>query len=122
MNIKLEGPKKYDLEQRTETFSLAIRDFCLSLKRDIINREYIIQLVRSAGSIAANYIEANENLGKNDLKMRIKICRKEAKESRQWLKHVLKYEISELEIRRNVFIQETIELEKIFGAILKKLV
>jgi len=122
VNIKLEGPKKYDLEQRTETFSLAIRDFCLSLKRDIINREYIIQLVRSAGSIAANYIEANENLGKNDLKMRIKICRKEAKESRQWLKHVLKYEISELEIRRNVFIQETIELEKIFGAILKKLV
>jgi len=118
----LEGPKKYDLEQRTETFSLAIRDFCLSLKRDIINREYIIQLVRSAGSIAANYIEANENLGKNDLKMRIKICRKEAKESRLWLKHVLTYEISELEIRRNVFIQETIELENIFGAILKKLV
>jgi len=54
--------------------------------------------------------------------MRIKICRKEAKESRLWLKHVLTYEISELEIRRNVFIQETIELEKIFGAILKKLV
>lgn len=82
----MERPKQYDLEQRTETFSLGIRDFCLSLKRDIINREYIIQLIRSASSVAANYIEANENLGKNDLKMRIKICRKESKESRLWLK------------------------------------
>ena len=50
-----DGKKKYDLEERTEKFSLNTRDFCLLLKRDIINREYIIQLIRSSGSVAANY-------------------------------------------------------------------
>ena len=71
--------KKYDLEERTEKFSLRVRDFCLKLKKDIINIEYIKQLIRSAGSIAANYIEANENLGEKDLKMRIKIAGKNLK-------------------------------------------
>lgn len=81
--------RKYDLLERTESFSLNIRDFCLKQKQDIINREYIIQLIRSAGSVAANYIEANENLGDKDLKFRIKVCRKESKESQLWLKHIL---------------------------------
>ncbi len=74
-----ERKKKYDLEERTEEFSLQIRNFCLKLKRDIISIEYIKQLIRSAGSVAGNYIEANENLGDGDLKFRIKICRKEAR-------------------------------------------
>jgi len=86
-----EQNKKYDLEERTEKFSLQIRDFCLKLKRDVINIEYIRQLVRAAGSIPANYIEANESLGNQDKKMHIKICRKESKESRLWLKHILTY-------------------------------
>ncbi|WP_018626719.1 four helix bundle protein [Niabella aurantiaca] len=60
--------KRYDLEQRTETFSLQVRDFCLKLKVDIFNRVYISQVLRSAGSVAANYIEANDNLGDKDLK------------------------------------------------------
>jgi four helix bundle protein len=88
--------KKYDLEQRTEKFSLEIRDFCRNLKADLINREYISQIIRSAGSVAANYIEANENLGGKDLKMRIKICKKESKGTRLWLKHLLTYENQEL--------------------------
>lgn len=57
----MENRRIYDLEQRTETFSLAVSGFCLVLKRDIINREYIIQPIRSAGSVAANDIEAKEN-------------------------------------------------------------
>jgi four helix bundle protein len=73
--------RKYDLLERTDRFSLSIRNFCLRLKRDIINREYIIQLVRAAGSVAGNYVEANENLGDGDLRFRIKVCRKESKES-----------------------------------------
>jgi four helix bundle protein len=113
--------KKYDLEERTEKFSLQVRDFCIRLKKDIINIEYIKQLIRSAGSIAANYLEANENLGEKDLKMRIKICRKESKESMLWLKHVLVYEVETLETERKILLQETTELEKIFGAILRKL-
>ena len=71
--------KKYDLEERTERFSIRIRDFCLLLKKDTINIEYIRQLVRSAASVAGNYLEANENIGEGDLKFRIKVCRKESK-------------------------------------------
>ena len=55
--------KKYDLIDRTEIFALKTRDFCVLLKKDIINIEYIKQLVRASGSVAANYIEANEKLG-----------------------------------------------------------
>ena len=114
--------KKYDLEDRTEHFSISVRDFCLPLKRDTINIEYIRQLVRSAASVAGNYLEANENLGDGDLKYRIKVCRKESKESKLWLKHVLTYDSALLENERKDLIQEAFELEHIFGAILKKLV
>ena len=120
-SIQPEKKKTYDLEERTASFSLQVRDFCLGIKKDIINREYIIQLVRSAGSVAANYIEANENLGEKDLRMKIKISRKEAKESRLWLKHILTYGDDKLEKTRLELIQEAFELENIFGAILKKL-
>ena len=111
----------YDLEARTEVFSIRVRDFCLNLKRDVVNIEYIKQLIRSAGSVASNYIEANENVGPGDLRFRIKICRKEAKESKLWLKHVLVYGNEKLDSERGILMQESIELEHIFGAILKKL-
>ncbi len=117
----MEENKKYDLEERTQRFSLCVRDFCVKLKKDVINTEYVKQLIRAAGSIAANYLEANENLGEKDLKMRIKICRKESKESQLWLKHVLVYDVEELDIERKALLQEASELEKIFGAILRKL-
>lgn len=118
----MEEPKRtYDLEERTEKFSLRVRNLCVRLKKDVINTEYIKQLVRSASSIAANYIEANENLGQKDLKMKIKISRKETKESRLWLKHILTFNENELEKEIDILIKETQELENIFGAILKKL-
>jgi len=117
-----EQKKKYDLEERTEKFSIRVRDFCVRLKRDIINMEYIRQLVRSAGSVAANYIEANENLGEGDLKYRIKVCRKESKESRLWLKHALTGGDVTLEQEKAQLIQEAFELENIFASILKKLI
>lgn len=109
------------MEKRTEIFSLSIRDFCLLLKKDIINIEYIKQLIRSAGSVGANYIEANDNLGPNDLKMRIRICRKESKESVYWLKHILVNGIEEFETKRVALMNEANELMLIFAAILRKL-
>lgn len=117
----MPGDRKYDLLERTERFSLNIRDFCLKLKLDIINREYIILLVGSADSVAANYIEANENLGEKDLKFRITVCRKESKESQLWLKHILTNRNEEHERTKLLLLQESFELERIFGAILKKL-
>lgn len=113
--------KKYDLEERTEKFSLRVRDLCRLLKQDIINREYISQLIRSAGSVAANYIEANDKLSEKDLKFRIKICKKESKESILWLKHILTYEAKEAEDERFLLLKEADELMKIFAAILRKL-
>ena len=112
---------KYDLEDRTARFSLRVRDLCKQLKQDIINREYISQLIRSAGSVAANYIEANDKLGEKDLRYRIRISKKEAKESILWLKHILTYEVKELEEERLLLLREADELMKILAAILRKL-
>jgi len=105
--------KTYDLEERAEKFSLRVRDFCLKLKRDTINIEYIRQLVKAAGSVPANYIEANESLGAQDKKMHIKISRKESKESKLWLKHALTYGNDQLERERSELMQEATELENI---------
>ena len=113
--------RKYDLEDRTEKFSLRVRDLCRQLKQDLINREYITQLIRSAGSVAANYIEANDKLGDKDLRFRIRISKKESKESILWLKHLLTYEAKELEDERLLLLKEADELMKIFAAILRKL-
>lgn len=116
----MTAEKKYDLEARTLKFSIRVRDFCRQLKKDVINVEYIKQLIRSAGSIGANYIEANDNLGSKDLIMRIKICRKESKESAYWLKHVI-IELKESEAIKDELIKDAEELMLIFAAILRKL-
>lgn len=77
-------------------------------------------MARSSGSVSANYIEANESLSKKDFVMRIKICRKEAKESSLWLKLFNFEDNNELNSEQEKLIQETIELTKIFGAIIEK--
>ena len=76
-----QSSKQYDLEERTLRFAKQVRDFVKRLKKTVSNVEDIKQLVRASGSVGANYIEANEALSKKDFIMRIKICRKEAKES-----------------------------------------
>ena len=85
-NSNNQNSKQYDLEERTLKFAKEARDFIKKLSRTITNIEYGKQLARSSGPVAANYIEANEALSKKDFTMRIKICRKEAKESRLWLR------------------------------------
>lgn len=76
----------YDLEERCFEFAKRVNDFIRKLPRDIPNTENSRQLSRAAGSVGANYIEANESLSKKDFKMRVKISKKETKESRYWLK------------------------------------
>ena len=83
---EIRDPKQYDLEERTLEFSKRVIKFCKGLPRTVINEEIGKQLLRAATSVGANYIEANESLSKKDFLMRIKICRKEAKESGYWLK------------------------------------
>lgn len=110
--IQDQSSKQYDLDERTFLFARRVRDFVKGLPRTVSNIEYVKQIIRSSGSIAANYIEASESLSKKDFLMRIKICRKEAKETRLWLR-LIESESSEKE----VLIQEVSELMKIFGAI-----
>ena len=80
-----KNAKQYDLEDRTLAFARNVRAFVKKSHKTIANIEDGKQLVKSSGSVGANYIEANEALSKKDFIMRIKICRKEAKESRYWL-------------------------------------
>ena len=78
------------------------------------------QLIKASGSIGANYIEANEALSKKDFVMRIKICWKEAKESRYWLRLVDAQDNTQMENERKELEKEATELMNIFGAILRK--
>ena len=79
---------KYDLEERTFLFAQRVRAFVKKLPRTVCNIEDVKQLVRSSGSVGSNYIEANESLGKKDFLMRIRVSRKESKESRYHLRLV----------------------------------
>ncbi len=94
--------------------------FIRGLRLDIANKEDAKQVVRSSGSIGANYIEANESLGEKDFKFRAKIARKEAKETRYWLRIINTLNDNELEKTRLSLIQEAEELLKILSAIINK--
>jgi four helix bundle protein len=83
---EIQKPKQYDLEERTYEFAKLVRAFVKLLPKTVSNIEDVKQVVRASGSVGANYIEANEAFGKKDFVMRIKISRKEAKETRYWLR------------------------------------
>lgn len=78
------------LEERTGNFADKVFSLCKEITNTPVNKEIIRQLVRAAGSVGANYIEANESLSKKDFYHRIRICRKESKEARYWLRRLLK--------------------------------
>ncbi|MFK7910470.1 MAG: four helix bundle protein [Akkermansiaceae bacterium] len=111
--------KEYDLEDRTLEFALSVRQMMKTLNRSITNQEDGKQLVRSSGSVGANYIEANEAISKKDFKFRIKLCRKEAKESRYWLRLLLDGNQEKSETITPLT-KEAEELTKIFGSIHRK--
>ena len=117
---KTTSKRIYDLEERTYQFAKRVRIFIKNLPNTISNIEDSKQVVRSSGSIGANYIEANESLSKKDFIMRIKICRKESKESAYWLRMIKEineqYQKGEIDFLFN----EAIELKKIFSSIIEK--
>ena len=124
-NTKLKTMKEYrtsqyDLEDRTFNFAQNVRTFAKQIPKTVANTEDTKQVVRASGSVGANYIEANESLSKKDFLLRIKICRKEAKESRYWLRLIDAGDDSTLAKYQATLIQEATELTSIFGAILRK--
>jgi len=116
---KGENTRRYDLEERTLTFARRAVKFCRALPKTVIDSEIGKQLMRSCTSVGANYIEANESLGKKDFLMRIRICRKEAKESGYWL-NLLEPVNLDLRVEREALLQESTELMKIFGSIVSR--
>lgn len=117
---KIQNSKPYDLEERTFLFAKRCRDFVKKIPKNVSNFEYAKQLIKSSGSVGANYIEANDSISKKDFNHRIKICRKEAKESRYWLRLIEVGENADLEKEQGELIQEALEMTKIFYSIMEK--
>ena len=117
---KIQNSKPYDLEGRAFQFAKGVRIFVKTLPKTIANIDDGKQLVRASGSIGANYREANEALGKKDFLMRMKISRKEAKESAYLLRLI--HETNNLKNVNDAqnLMQEAIELKKICSSILEK--
>lgn len=116
---KILNSKRYDLEERTLGFSKRIICLAKALPKNTINNRLIDQLIRSGTSMGANYGEANETETKKDFKFRIRICKKEGKETIYWLNLIIEAN-PEFKERIKPLLGETIELVKIFAAILEK--
>jgi len=110
--------KIYDLEERTYQFTKNVCQFTKRLKKSVENIEFTKQVIRSSGSVGANYIEANESLGKKDFIMRIRISRKESKESAYWLRLIIETNNPDMKADGLKLYNEAIELKKIFPSIL----
>ena len=116
--VKNSNSKTYDLEERTYIYARDVKSYLRQLLRTTSNIEYERQGIRSSGSVAANYIEANESFSRKDFIFRAKISKKETKETKLWLR--LSDPIKEQEIEKERLIQESNELMKIFGSIVEK--
>lgn len=81
-----QSSNNYDLEERTAKFGETTIRLCRSTIQDVITKPLISQLIRSGTSIGANYMEANGASSKKDFKNKIFICKKEAQETKHWLR------------------------------------
>jgi four helix bundle protein len=108
----------YDLEERTFQFAKKVRLWVKKIPKTVENIEDIKQIIKASGSVGANYIEANESLSKKDFAMRIRISRKEAKESAYWIRLILETNdnLPDIETGKYLF-QEATELKKILSSI-----
>ncbi|MEK9178389.1 MAG: four helix bundle protein [Patescibacteria group bacterium] len=107
---------KYDLEERTARFGEATIKFCKKIPRSPITDPLIIQLIKAATSIGANYSEADDAESKQDFKHKIGICKKESRESKHFLRMVA-VAAPELKEEARVLWQEAKELNLIFNSI-----
>jgi four helix bundle protein len=116
---EIQNSKQYDLEERTLKYSKRTIHLAKALPKNTINFKLIDQFIRSGTSMGANYREANETETKKDFCFRIRICRKEGKETIYWLNLIIEAN-PEFKERITPLLQETTELVKIFASILEK--
>ena len=113
--------KNYNLEERTAMFGENIIKFCRTLRQDVITRPIINQLIRSGTSIGANYMEANGASSKKDFRNKIYICKKEAQETKHWLRMMKTAATTDQKDNTRQLWQEVQELTLIFGKIVSSL-
>jgi four helix bundle protein len=109
--------KVYDLEERTALFGEEIIDFAKTLPHDRISNELVKQFIRSGTSIGANYMEADGAESKKDFRHKIALCKKEAKETKHWLRMISKANPDRKIECKNLW-QEAQELTLIFSTII----
>lgn len=112
--------QSYDLEERTARFGETVISFATSIRRDVINLPLISQLIRSATSIGANYCEADGASSKKDFRNKISICKKEAKETKHWLRMIVQANPGLKDEARKLW-TEVQQLTLIFSAIINSL-
>ncbi len=117
--IKIQNSKKYDLEDRTLEFGKRIIHLSKALPKNSVNYTLVSQITRSGTSLGANYREANETETKKDFLFRMRICRKEGKETIYWMNLIIEAN-PELSVRIEPLLEETVELVKIFATIIQK--
>ena len=119
----MEKKSPYNLEERTLLFAKRCAMFANTLPKTVSNIEYAKQLVRASGSVGANYIEANEGLSKKDALLRLRISRKEAKETHYWLQLIAQTNDERLITTsgNDLLLQEVVELRNIFSSIINKI-
>ena len=107
----------YNLEERTAVFGENVIRFCRGIKQDTITLPLVSQLIRSATSIGANYMEANAASSRKDFRNKISICKKEARETKYWLEIIAKANEESKEEARKLW-KEAHELTLIFSKII----
>jgi four helix bundle protein len=115
-----QASQRFDLEERTARFGENMILFCKKVEHTAITRPLINQVIRSATSIGANYMEANGASSKKDFRNKIYICKKEAQETRHWLRMLAVALPEEQEPLRKLW-QEVHELVLIFQKITSSL-
>ena len=119
MTKQVAAPREYDLEERTARFGEDVIAFAKRVPVNEVTRPLIAQLVRAAASVGANYVEADDSDSKKDFRFKIGLCRREAKETKHWLRMVVAAEPTLKEVARPLW-QEAKELNLIFGTIRRK--
>ena len=121
MNTSITYKKPYNLGDRTILFATEIRAFIHEIPNNYLNRDDLRQLLRSSGSVAANYAEANEAESKKDFAHKCKLCRKESKECHVWLTIFVAKFSDPQDKKRLELAKEALELTKIFTSIIRKM-
>lgn len=109
----------FDLEDRTLIFAKRVIRLCKELPPSIVNSKLIDQLIRSSGSVGANYSEANDSTGKKDFLFRLRISRKESKETVFWLELIIEANDS-FRSKTEILIDECTQIRNILSTIINK--